>query len=253
MNDIASRIAAKAFKWVGTRPIRPDGVPKVTGPRAVRLRLRDAGHAGRPHPALAARPCAHPLDRHLEGRGAARRQGGGHLRGLPRAEVRVCRPGARRAEFLAHDAQHHGAREGALRGPSGCGGRGHQQGDRRRGAGADRGRLRGAAARHRRRRGDEAGRAAAVRRHDHARRRDRRPAPSNIAKRNRVQSRRHRGRASRRPTRSSRCRSRPPPCIRPISSRRAASPASTPTARPSCGARARGTSSCAPTRRSCST
>ena len=27
MNDIA----AKGFKWVGTRPIRPDGVPKVTG------------------------------------------------------------------------------------------------------------------------------------------------------------------------------------------------------------------------------
>ena len=27
MNDIAP----KGFKWVGTRPIRPDGVPKVTG------------------------------------------------------------------------------------------------------------------------------------------------------------------------------------------------------------------------------
>ena len=27
MNDIAPR----GFKWVGTRPIRPDGVPKVTG------------------------------------------------------------------------------------------------------------------------------------------------------------------------------------------------------------------------------
>ena len=27
MNDIAP----KQFKWVGTRPIRPDGVPKVTG------------------------------------------------------------------------------------------------------------------------------------------------------------------------------------------------------------------------------
>ncbi|HTV87426.1 MAG TPA: hypothetical protein VME41_00265, partial [Stellaceae bacterium] len=26
MNDIVGR-----FKWVGTRPIRPDGVPKVTG------------------------------------------------------------------------------------------------------------------------------------------------------------------------------------------------------------------------------
>ena len=31
MDDITSREAAKQFKWVGTRPIRPDGVPKVTG------------------------------------------------------------------------------------------------------------------------------------------------------------------------------------------------------------------------------
>ena len=31
MNDVAARDSAKGFKWVGTRPIRPDGVPKVTG------------------------------------------------------------------------------------------------------------------------------------------------------------------------------------------------------------------------------
>ena len=31
MDDITSREAAKQFKWVGTRPICPDGVPKVTG------------------------------------------------------------------------------------------------------------------------------------------------------------------------------------------------------------------------------
>jgi CO/xanthine dehydrogenase Mo-binding subunit len=31
MNDVAARDSEKAFKWVGTRPIRPDGVPKVTG------------------------------------------------------------------------------------------------------------------------------------------------------------------------------------------------------------------------------
>ena len=30
MNDVASE-SLKRFKWVGTRPIRPDGVPKVTG------------------------------------------------------------------------------------------------------------------------------------------------------------------------------------------------------------------------------
>jgi CO/xanthine dehydrogenase Mo-binding subunit len=31
MDDITSREAVKQFKWVGTRPVRPDGVPKVTG------------------------------------------------------------------------------------------------------------------------------------------------------------------------------------------------------------------------------
>jgi CO/xanthine dehydrogenase Mo-binding subunit len=31
VNDVAARDSEKTFKWVGTRPIRPDGVPKVTG------------------------------------------------------------------------------------------------------------------------------------------------------------------------------------------------------------------------------
>src|SRR6476659_10533691 len=31
MDDITSRETVKQFKWVGTRPVRPDGVPKVTG------------------------------------------------------------------------------------------------------------------------------------------------------------------------------------------------------------------------------
>ena len=61
MNDsVIVSDAVKRFKWVGTRPIRPDGVPKVTGSRGIRRRLGAAGHAGRPDPALAARPCAHP-------------------------------------------------------------------------------------------------------------------------------------------------------------------------------------------------
>ncbi len=117
----------------------------------VRRRPDDAGHGGRPDPALTACPRAHPLDRCLEGGGAPRRQGGRDLRGLPRAEVRVCRPGARCAELLAYDPQHHGARASPLRGP--CGGRrgGCQQDHRRRGAVIDCSRLRGAAARHRRR------------------------------------------------------------------------------------------------------
>ena len=31
MSDTISRDTVKSFKWVGTRPVRPDGVPKVTG------------------------------------------------------------------------------------------------------------------------------------------------------------------------------------------------------------------------------
>ena len=31
MDDITSRKTDTTFKWVGTRPVRPDGVPKVTG------------------------------------------------------------------------------------------------------------------------------------------------------------------------------------------------------------------------------
>jgi CO/xanthine dehydrogenase Mo-binding subunit len=31
MNDVAVKETATQFKWVGTRPVRPDGVPKVTG------------------------------------------------------------------------------------------------------------------------------------------------------------------------------------------------------------------------------
>ena len=31
MNDTVVTDSVKRFKWVGTRPIRPDGVPKVTG------------------------------------------------------------------------------------------------------------------------------------------------------------------------------------------------------------------------------
>ena len=31
VDDLTSRDKAKPFEWVGTRPIRPDGVPKVTG------------------------------------------------------------------------------------------------------------------------------------------------------------------------------------------------------------------------------
>jgi CO/xanthine dehydrogenase Mo-binding subunit len=31
MQDVTPKETARPFKWVGTRPVRPDGVPKVTG------------------------------------------------------------------------------------------------------------------------------------------------------------------------------------------------------------------------------
>ena len=47
MNDAIVSENVRRYKWVGTRPIRPDGVPKVTGPRDVWRRHEDARHAGR--------------------------------------------------------------------------------------------------------------------------------------------------------------------------------------------------------------
>ena len=31
MQDVPTKATERPFKWVGTRPVRPDGVPKVTG------------------------------------------------------------------------------------------------------------------------------------------------------------------------------------------------------------------------------
>ena len=105
------------FKWVGTRPIRPDGVPKVTGTAQYGADLTMPGMlVGR----ILRSPHAHARIRSIDTSKAAALPGVKAVmtcEGLPRAEVRLRRPRARRGEFLAHDAQHHGAREGALRGP----------------------------------------------------------------------------------------------------------------------------------------
>ena len=73
MDDITSRETVKQFKWVGTRPIRPDGVPKVTGLAHYGADLSMPGMLLGCDPALAPRARAHSLDRHVEGGGAARR------------------------------------------------------------------------------------------------------------------------------------------------------------------------------------
>ena len=143
-------------KVVGTRPIRPDGVDKVTGQGQFRRRhghARDAVGQGQTQPACS-RP--HHVDQYREGAGTPRRQGRRYLGRLPADPVggSLCR---RRAdEFPRPVAQLHGARQGALRRPRGGCGRRDLAGDRRGGLRADRGQLSRAAARHRRRRGDEA-------------------------------------------------------------------------------------------------
>ena len=99
---------------VGTRPLRPDGVDKVTG------RAKFGADATAPGMLVGlvlrspARPCPHQEDRHLEGRKAGRREGGHHQRRFPRSAPTAI------ARMLRHARELHGAREGALRRPRGC-------------------------------------------------------------------------------------------------------------------------------------
>ncbi len=137
----------------------------------VRRRSGDGRGALRQDHPLAPCPCPDPLDRRVEGAPIAGRQGGGHRRRFSPAEIRIPGPGAGAAEFLAHHPQRHGAREGALRGPCRRRSRGDRQEHGRRGGGAGRDRLRSIAARDRRRCGNGARCAIAVRGHDHPRRR----------------------------------------------------------------------------------
>ena len=151
------RYSPTRYKWVGTRPIRPDGVPKVTGRAMYGADFATAGHALRQDPPLAARPCPHPLDRHLEGGGAARRQGGrSPAADFPDHKFEYIGP-ERVAVNFWHVTRNVMAREKALyEGHAVAAVAAITQVDRRGGRGADRDRLRGAAARHRCRRGDEA-------------------------------------------------------------------------------------------------
>ena len=70
----------RKYKWIGTRPDRPDGADKVTG----RARFgADFNLPGQLIGKVLRSPHAHArhqVDRHLEGRGARRREGGGHRR-----------------------------------------------------------------------------------------------------------------------------------------------------------------------------
>ncbi|HVC61716.1 MAG TPA: xanthine dehydrogenase family protein molybdopterin-binding subunit [Acetobacteraceae bacterium] len=63
MNDAVVTESLKRFKWVGTRPIRPDGVPKVTG-RA--LYGADMKMAGMLHGRILRSPHAHALIKSID-------------------------------------------------------------------------------------------------------------------------------------------------------------------------------------------
>ena len=134
------RPGERAVTYVGTRTDPPGRRGQGDGPRPLRRRLQPARPAGRPRAAQPAPARAHRLDRHLEGREAARREGGRHPRRLRGPAVRV-HPGRRDDDELqGRGAERHGAREGPLRGPRGGRGGRDQRGDRPAGAQADRGR-----------------------------------------------------------------------------------------------------------------
>ena len=240
----------QAFKWVGTRAGASRRRPQGHGSREVRRRLPPARDALRKGAAQSPRARPHPGHRHLARRGAARREGGDDRRGPARPSVPVRRARAARRQLLARHAQHHGAGEGALRGPRGGRGGGDQQRHREPGARPHRRGLRGAAPRHRRGRGDGGGRPAVVRGHGDARDRScrrsaRRTSPSGSDSRSAMSTP-----ASPEPTRSSRSTTGPRPSTRRTSSRRPASRTGRAAARRSCGAPARGTSRCATSPRS---
>jgi CO/xanthine dehydrogenase Mo-binding subunit len=249
VDDITSREAAKHFKWVGTRPVRPDGVPKVTGLALYGADLAMPGMlVGRILRSPHARACIHSID---TSKAAA-------LPGVkavvtsadfPEQKFEYVGP-ERVAQNFWHMTRNIMAREKALY-------EGHAV---------------AAVAATSKAIADEALSLIVVDYEvlphvidvDEAMKPD---APllfpdlitrGSSRRRNPLTFRNGSNTSSailrlvsRRPTRSLRCRSRPRPCIRPISSRKAASHAATPTGRPNSGARARGTSLSAPTPRSC--
>ena len=104
MNDVVGR-----YKWVGTRPIRPDGVPKVTGKA---MYAADYTMPGAIVGRILRSPHAHARIRSIDTSKAAALPGVKAVmtgEGPAGPQVRVCRPGARRGQFLARHAQHHGA------------------------------------------------------------------------------------------------------------------------------------------------
>ena len=182
--------SATKYNVVGTRPIRPDGVGKVTG----RDRFgADMAMPGQLTGLVLRSPHAHARIKSIrtsKGRGACRRQGGGDG-GRPVGDPLGRGLRRRGADELPRPLrQHAGAPQGALRRPR-RGRRGRDLGsDRPGGLGPDRGGLRDPAPRHRCRRRHEGRGADPARRPLH--RRGRADADDGIERRQegRVQARR---------------------------------------------------------------
>ena len=167
MNDVAP----SRYKWVGTRPIRPDGVPKVTG-RA--MYGADLALPGTLYGKVVRSPHAHARIRSIDTSKAAALPGVKAVitaADFPDHKFEYIGP-ERVAVNFWHVTRNVMAREKVLyEGHAVAAVAATNKAIAEEALGADRGRLRGAAARHRRRRGDEARRAAAVRGHDHPRHR----------------------------------------------------------------------------------
>ena len=160
----------KEYRWVGKRPIRPDGVDKVTG------RAQFGADFALPNMLMASvlrSPHAHAHIRGIDTsarRRVAGGEGGDHRRRLARPAVRMEGRHPARVQHAQHVLEHHGQGQGSLRGPCGRRRGRHLGFHRRDGPGPDCGRLRGAASRDRPGRGHEARRAPTPRGHDYPQR-----------------------------------------------------------------------------------
>ena len=101
--------SVKRFKWVGTRPIRPDGVPKVTGRAMYGADLKLPGMV---YGKVLRSPHAHARIKSIDTSAAEELPGVKAVMTARRpaaAEIRLYRAGARGGEFLARHPQHPGA------------------------------------------------------------------------------------------------------------------------------------------------
>ena len=105
------------YSVVGTRPIRHDGVDKVTGKARYAADVQLPRRPGRQGAAQPPRPRRYQVHRHVAGRGAPRSAGGGHFQG-PGPGSRQAGRGwrGRRTQPEVHQQQRAGRGQGAIQG-----------------------------------------------------------------------------------------------------------------------------------------